>query len=302
MCNLLVLSVLFAFVIVALGNERNVLTDIPPTFDEDNGLKKTPNIIDDEFELKRSPTIYYSSIYNESRINGGVTVAQIVPYQVSLQVYRRNRWYHFCGGSIITPHHVLTAAHCVNNMQPQEIHIVAGTLNWNKSGDRHRALALRKHPQFSMSPKIINDIAIVKVSPAFNLHKPTISTIHLGTTNRIGERVNVRITGWGSTTPSPSSGLPEKLQELRYQTISNAECARRGFKVTQNEICALDVKGKGSCMGDSGGPLVTMHKPPQLVGIVSYGTVPCAQGIPDVYSRVSSFLPFINRVVANEIP
>ncbi|XP_061388067.1 chymotrypsin-2-like [Musca vetustissima] len=292
MYKLLVALVLIAIGIQAFEGVEVIEEDVEnlPPFEEDfeNELRIPPN--------------FFDSKYNESRVNGGVPVNQIVPYQVSLQAYRRNRWHHFCGGSIITPYHVVTAAHCVDKMQPQEIHVVAGTLTWSKGGDRHRAATIRIHPQFTMSPKIINDVAIVKVSPAFNLHKPTISTIHLGSTNRIGEKVTVRVTGWGSVTPSASTGLPEKLQELRYQTISNNECARRGFRVTASEICALDTKGKGSCMGDSGGPLVTTRKPTQLVGIVSYGTVPCAQGIPDVYSRVSSFLPFINRVVANDIP
>uniref|UniRef100_A0A1I8NFF8 Peptidase S1 domain-containing protein n=1 Tax=Musca domestica TaxID=7370 RepID=A0A1I8NFF8_MUSDO len=294
-------KIIFALAFICIGILAVEDAENLTTVGEDILESSTVTEEDTENQL-RAWNNNFNSKYNDSRVNGGVTVTQIVPYQVSLQAYRRNRWHHFCGGSIITPDHVLTAAHCVDKMQPQEIHIVAGTLTWAKGGDRHRAVSIRKHPQFSMSPKIINDVAILKVSPAFNLHKSTISTIHLGSTNRIGEKVNVRITGWGSTSPRPNTGLPEKLQELRYQTISNSECSRRGFKVTQNEICAMDVKGKGSCMGDSGGPLVTTRKPTQLVGIVSYGTVPCAQGIPDVYSRVSSFLPFINRVVLNEIP
>lgn len=54
--------------------------------------------------------------------------------------------------------------------------------------------------------------------------------------------------------------------------------------------------------GDSGSPLVTTQGPLELVGIVSYGTAICAQGIPDVYTRVSSFLAFITETITNEIP
>ncbi|KAM7360217.1 chymotrypsin-2 [Cochliomyia hominivorax] len=239
---------------------------------------------------------------NDSRVNGGQVVKRIVPYQVSLQAYRRNSWRHFCGGSIISANHVLTAAHCVNKMRTEEIHVVVGTLTWKSGGQRHRAAAKRIHPKFSLSPKIINDIAIIKVQPAFNLHRNSIAAISLGTTNRLGERVKVRVTGWGATTPTVSGGLPDRLQELEYQTISNEECARKGFKVTPNEVCALSGRGQGSCMGDSGGPLVTTQSPAQLVGVVSYGTSTCAQGIPDVYSRVSSFLPYITKVINTEIP
>uniref|UniRef100_A0A1I8P0Q6 Peptidase S1 domain-containing protein n=1 Tax=Stomoxys calcitrans TaxID=35570 RepID=A0A1I8P0Q6_STOCA len=239
---------------------------------------------------------------NESRINGGFVVQQIVPYQVSLQSYRSNRWQHFCGGSILTPHHVITAAHCTQNMRPEDIHVVAGTLTWKQGGDRHRVLSKREHPRFSSSPKLINDVAILKVSPPFNLHKPTVGTIGWGSRNRVGESVNVGTTGWGATTPTLAGGLAHQLQRINYKTLSNAECSRKGFRVTDNEICALLSKGRGSCMGDSGGPLVTTQNPPQLVGIMSYGTIPCAAGKPDVYSRVSSFLPYINQVISTEIP
>lgn len=194
------------------------------------------------------PSRESSNQVNDSRINGGEVVKNIVPYQVSLQAYRRNRWRHFCGGSIISANHVLTAAHCVDKIKPEDIHIVAGTLTWNSGGQRHRVAAKRVHPQFSLKPRIVNDLAILKVQPAFNLHRNTIGTISLGSTNRVGDRVNVRITGWGATTPTAAGGLPDKLQQLDYQTISNEECGRKGFRVTRNEICALSAKGQGSCM------------------------------------------------------
>lgn len=53
--------------------------------------------------------------------------------------------------------------------------------------------------------------------------------------------------------------------------------------------------------GDSGGPLIVPGPRQQLVGIVSYGSATCAQGYPDVYTRVSSFLPYISRILNQDL-
>ncbi|XP_037928503.1 chymotrypsin-1-like [Teleopsis dalmanni] len=274
--------------------ETNDITDI-----------KSKDLIEDNvvYGPESTFTTFMPQINNNSRVNGGQVVTKVVPFQVSLQLYRRGKWQHFCGGSIITPNHVVTAAHCVDKTRIEDMSVVAGTLNWSSGGDRHKVAAKKYHPQFSISPIIINDIAVLKVTPPFNLFKPNIGTVDLGTTSRVGEKVAVRLTGWGSTTPTITVGLPEQLQMLFYNTISNSDCTNRGFRVTKSEVCALAIKGQGACVGDSGGPLVTTQTGvTQLVGIVSYGTATCAQGRPDVYTRVSSFLPYINRVITNDIP
>ncbi|KAM8704629.1 hypothetical protein ACLKA7_009140 [Drosophila subpalustris] len=239
---------------------------------------------------------------NTSRINGGQLMNKTVPFQVSLQMLRRGGWRHFCSGSIISELHVLTAAHCVEKMKLEDLSVLGGTLNWKAGGQRHKIVAKHVHPKYSMTPRIINDIAVLKVSPPFGLHLAEIATIQLGNSDRIGGKVSVRLTGWGSTT-SNSSGtkVPDRLQVLHYQTISNEECAQKGFRVTPNEICALAAHGQGACRGDSGGPLILSSGRQQLAGIVSYGSATCAQGKPDVYTRVSSFLPYISQVLNQDL-
>lgn len=239
------IAVVFSLLLVAVQTQKD---EIDPEVAQTDDYQETTDTDSIKDFVPRQHTWELINKVNDSRINGGVEVKNIVPYQVSLQAYRRNRWRHFCGGAIISANHVLTAAHCVDKIKPEDLHIVAGTLTWNSGGQRHRAAAKRVHPQFSLSPRIINDLAILKVLPAFNLHRSTIGTISLGSTSRVGDRVNVRITGWGATTPTAAGGLPDRLQQLDYQTISNEECGKKGFRVTRNEICALSAKGQGSCM------------------------------------------------------
>ncbi|XP_034487202.1 chymotrypsin-1 [Drosophila innubila] len=236
------------------------------------------------------------------RINGGQLMNNTVPFQVSLQMQRRGGWRHFCSGSIISELHVLTAAHCVEKMKVEDLSVLGGTLNWKSGGKRHKIVGKHVHPGYAMTPRIINDIAVLKVSPPFGLHLAEIGTIPMGGSDRIGGKVPVRLTGWGSTTPSSSGAkVPDRLQVLDYQTISNGECAQKGFRVTPNEICALAAHGQGACMGDSGGPLILSSGPQKLAGIVSYGSATCAQGKPDVYTRVSSFLPYINKILNQDL-
>lgn len=185
-----------------------------------------------------------------SRINGGQQMNQSVPFQVSMQMQHRGRWRHFCSGSIISEQHVLTAAHCVDKLKLEEVTVLGGTLNWKLGGQRYKIETRHVHPQYSTSPRIVNDIAVLKVSPVFALRSPDIETIEMGNEDRIGGKVAVRLTGWGSTTPSSAGAkVPDRLQVLNYRTISNEECAQKGFRVTANEICALaGTHGQGACM------------------------------------------------------
>lgn len=193
-----------------------------------------------------------TTVPRPSRINGGQQMNQSVPFQVSMQMQHRGRWRHFCSGTIISEQHVLTAAHCVDKLKLEEISVLGGTLNWKVGGQRHKIVKRHVHPQYSTSPRIVNDIAVLKVTPVFALHSSSsdIETIQMGNTDRIGGKVSVRLTGWGSITPSSAGAkVPDRLQVLNYRTISNEECVQKGFRVTANEICALaGTHGQGACM------------------------------------------------------
>lgn len=77
---------------------------------------------------------------NTKVVGGVLEVTDKAPYQVSLQVVveRKNatRFHHFCGGSILTPTYILTAAHCLSGFPKHRISVVAGTKVWDKGGVR----------------------------------------------------------------------------------------------------------------------------------------------------------------------
>ncbi|KAM7362719.1 chymotrypsin-1-like [Cochliomyia hominivorax] len=237
----------------------------------------------------------------QERVVGGNNVApdEYIPYQISMQYKRNNGQYgHFCGGSIISPNRILTAAHCVKGQNPTRMSVVAGINNLNdKSGTRSQVKCFEMHEKYM--PFVTSDIAILTIDPPLEMDGKRIDIIDVFDNESIGENEQVLLTGWGSVHHFGNGILaryPKELQKLEYHTISNEMCKRSMDTLSETEICALERFGKGACNGDSGGPLV-MNKSGKLkqVGVVSYGTSFCASNKPDVYTRVSLFSDWIQQ-------
>ena len=72
-----------------------------------------------------------------SRIVGGQTAPpDMAPWQVSLQYGRAGRWNHFCGGSLIHPSWVLTAAHCIDDARLDDVSVEHGSQSLASGGER----------------------------------------------------------------------------------------------------------------------------------------------------------------------
>lgn len=91
---------------------------------------------------------------------------------------------------------------------------------------------------------------------------------------------------------------------LHKTTISGEVCEATfmGTEYPQinkgTQLCTEGVPGRGSCMGDSGGALIELEQR-CLAGLVSWG-VPCARGMPDIYTRVQSYKFWIeNKIMTN---
>ncbi|XP_076280811.1 transmembrane protease serine 9 [Lasioglossum baleicum] len=202
-------------------------------------------------------------------------------YQVSL----KNNGRHFCGGSIINARYILTAAHCVVGIKDvKPITVQAGTNQLSARGTVYGVEKITAHPNYN-SLLIINDVAVIRVNQniAFN---NLVQPINLASSN-VAEGSPVVLSGWGTT--KAGGQVPDKLQEINLKVYSQKQCKRTHLTLKESHICSFTKSGEGACNGDSGGPLV--HQGTQ-VGIVSYGR-PCGIGYPDVYTRVSSFLPWI---------
>ncbi|XP_067619935.1 chymotrypsin-2 [Eurosta solidaginis] len=245
-----------------------------------------------------------TSTTNSTRIVGGSDVppGQYVPYQVSMQYFtRKNKYQHFCGGSIIAPSRILTAAHCCKDFDVTRMTVLAGVRELNDSdGVRVQVASYEIHNNYV--ELVTSDIAILTLAEPLPLDGTRMAAIDVLGTEQVGGGVPVTLTGWGLRLPVPFPFLPPEfdnvnypttLQTMNYHTITNEECKNSGMEdLTETEICARGPVLKGACSGDSGGPLVMqtdagLHQ----VGIVSYGLFVCGvfSIIPDVYTRVSVF-------------
>ncbi|XP_067010914.2 chymotrypsin-2 [Anabrus simplex] len=226
-------------------------------------------------------------------INGENASPGEIPYIVSLR--RGNS--HFCGGSILNANWVITAAHCVVSTSASSVTVVTGTTTLNAGGNKYSVSRIINHSGYSAAASWRNDIALLKVASPIQLSS-SIQPVKLPAANKNqGAGLPVLVSGWGYSS-YPGWTLPNNLQKLNLQLVSNEDCqSRHTGNIYETSVCASAGNGKGVCNGDSGGPLVEASSG-ELVGIVSWGR-PCAVGYPDVYTRVAKYIDWINANAVN---
>uniref|UniRef100_A0A8C3JYG2 Transmembrane serine protease 4 n=1 Tax=Calidris pygmaea TaxID=425635 RepID=A0A8C3JYG2_9CHAR len=227
------------------------------------------------------------------RVLGGSPAAiESWPWQVSLQ-YRRE---HICGGSIIDPRWVLTAAHCFkNNPVIKSWRVKAGSdlLSGTATLAVEKVFLAEVTPA---SPKD-NDIALVKLQSPVHVsdNRKPICLPYFD--EELEPGTSLWVIGWGYT--QEHGKLSETLQQAEVQLIDNKSCNLAGYhgEVTEKMLCAgLPQGGVDTCQGDSGGPLQFAGRHWQVVGIVSWGQGCGTPSTPGVYTSVRAYLNWIYAV------
>ena len=231
-------------------------------------------------------------------IVGGVpTTKGEIPFQVSLQ----DSAGHFCGGSLIKPDWVLTAAHCVDDWKP-ESKVVVGLLDQTDRSDTEvfSAKQVIIHSQYSSST-VDYDFALIQLSGNSTAKTVTLNDLEIDIPRLDSQdKFVVWTAGWGDL---GNGQFPNVLQKVDVPLVNIADCnaeASYNGAITDRMLCAgYAAGGKDSCQMDSGGPLFTTETDGsfKLVGVVSWGEG-CAS--PDkfgVYSKVNVVIGWINSQI-----
>ncbi|RZC40172.1 Trypsin domain containing protein [Asbolus verrucosus] len=210
-----------------------------------------------------------------------------------------------CGGSLISPVVVLTAAHCVRDLKPQEIKIRAGewniqTINEKISHQEKEVSKIIVH-KYHLRSTLYNDIALLILNSSLSKVE-NIGSICLPSSREDYDPTDCFVTGWGNV--HGQEYFSNILKKIPLSLVSNNDCQNalrtklgNEFILDHSFICAEGESGADACSGDGGGPLICSDSSNRnrfyQVGIVSWG-VGCEEDlIPGVYTNVTEFKNWI---------
>lgn len=215
-----------------------------------------------------------------------------------------------CGGTIISDAYILTAAHCLESIDKgPATKVRVGMSNFENPEHtmQERNIVERiEHPEHRLPAKY-HDIALLKLDVPLTLN-PYVRPACLEV-DHLPEGKTAIASGFGKTSYQ-STSISENLMKVQLNYISKEDCEKAYYYrgrylpdgLISSLLCAGVLEGgKDTCQGDSGGPLQRVLEDPyctySVVGVTSFGKFCGLKNSPAIYTRVSSYLDWIENTV-----
>ncbi|KAL7639946.1 UNVERIFIED_CONTAM: hypothetical protein RMT77_009359 [Armadillidium vulgare] len=240
----------------------------------------------------------------KSRIMGGIEAEENeFPWQSAM--------YHMhkiiCSTSLINNYYLLSAAHCFIRFRLKNDTSKIDVTNISVVLGLHQREAFSKYKDVRPIAQVIipekydcknksHDIALMKMKKPVTIYTSKISPICLPPSGPKFENASAIACGWGLT--QHKGKMTQNLRKTNVTVLPNFQCYKKISKYFEEDfmICS-DAFKERTCQGDSGGPLMIINGTDKYVqiGVVSFGFGCYAHFFPDVFTRVSHYLPWIKN-------